>query len=80
MLELNTQTICVDRGHGTQPVLKKSVKHVVIHSDVWIPTQEWLSERFMLPESQRSNFAEMKRTFINPALKKINADTPLKPR
>ncbi|EAX7089529.1 replication initiation protein [Salmonella enterica] len=32
----------------------------------------------MLPESQRSNFAEMKRTFINPALKKINANTPLK--
>jgi Initiator Replication protein. len=32
----------------------------------------------MLPESQRSNFAEMKRTFINPALKKINVNTPLK--
>lgn len=32
----------------------------------------------MLPESQRSNFAEMKRTFINPVLKKINANTPLK--
>lgn len=47
-------------------------------SGVWITTQEWLSERFMLPESQRSNFAEMKRTFINPALKKINANTPLK--
>nr|WP_263452917.1 replication initiation protein [Escherichia coli] len=41
-------------------------------------TQEWLSERFMLPESQRSNFAEMKRTFINPALKKINANTRTK--
>ncbi|HHU2094372.1 TPA: replication initiation protein, partial [Escherichia coli] len=41
-------------------------------------TQEWLSERFMLPASQRSNFAEMKRTFINPALKKINTNTPLK--
>ena len=39
-------------------------------SRVWVTTQEWLSERFMLPESQRSNFAEMKRTFINPALKK----------
>ena len=47
-------------------------------SGVWVTTQEWLSERFMLPESQRSNFAEMKRTFINPALKKINANTPLK--
>lgn len=42
-------------------------------SGVWIATQDWLSERFVLPESQRSNFAEMKRTFINPALKKINA-------
>lgn len=47
-------------------------------SGVWITTQDWLSERFMLPESQRSNFAEMIRTFINPALKKINANTPLK--
>lgn len=47
-------------------------------SGVWVTTQDWLSERFMLPESQRSNFAEMKRTFINPALKKINANTPLK--
>ncbi|ELE3167785.1 replication initiation protein, partial [Salmonella enterica] len=47
-------------------------------SGVWITTQDWLSERFMLPESQRSNFAEMKRIFINPALKKINANTPLK--
>ncbi|PAC07772.1 RepA [Enterobacter sp. 10-1] len=32
----------------------------------------------MYSESQRSNFAEMKRTFINPALKKINANTSLK--
>ena len=47
-------------------------------SGVWVTTQEWLSERFMLPASQRSNFAEMKRTFINPALKKINTNTPLK--
>lgn len=43
-----------------------------------ITTQNWLSERFMLPVSQRSNFAEMKRTFINSVLKKINANTPLK--
>lgn len=47
-------------------------------SGIWITTQDWLSERFMLTESQRSNFAEMKRTFINSALKKINANAPLK--
>ncbi|MEB2478221.1 replication initiation protein [Citrobacter freundii] len=46
-------------------------------SGLWVTTQEWLAERFLLPDSQRSNFAEMKRTFINPALKKINDSTPL---
>lgn len=44
---------------------------------LWVTTQDWLAERFLLPDSQRSNFAEMKRTFINPALKKINDSTPL---
>lgn len=32
----------------------------------------------MLPESQRSNKAEMKRTFLKPAIKKINGKTPLR--
>ncbi|OSL88433.1 initiator RepB protein [Escherichia coli TA249] len=48
------------------------------HSGIWITTSDWLSERFMLPPSQRSNMAEMKRTFLNPALKNINESTPLK--
>lgn len=47
-------------------------------SGIWITTPDWLSDRFLLPESQRNNFAEMKRTFLNPALKKINENTPLK--
>lgn len=46
-------------------------------SGIWVTTPEWLADRFMLPDSQRSNFAEMKRTFINPSLKKINENTPL---
>ena len=46
-------------------------------SGVWITSQDWLAERFLLPESQKSNFAEMKRTFILPSLKKINDNTPL---
>jgi plasmid replication initiation protein len=45
---------------------------------VWITSHEWLCERFMLPASQKSNIAEMKRTFLEPALKKINDKTPLK--
>ncbi len=32
----------------------------------------------MLPASQKNNIAEMKRTFPEPALKKINEKTPLK--
>ncbi len=39
---------------------------------------DWLCERFMLPASQKNNIAEMKRTFLEPALKKINEKTPLK--
>ncbi|WP_323612637.1 replication initiation protein [Pectobacterium versatile] len=45
---------------------------------IWIVSPGWLAERYELPESQRINFAEMKRTFINPALEKINSLTPLK--
>ncbi|WP_092879776.1 replication initiation protein [Izhakiella capsodis] len=47
-------------------------------SGLWVTTAEWLSERFMLPASQRTNMAEMKRTFLTPALKNINESTPLK--
>lgn len=47
-------------------------------SGIWITTPEWLSERFMLAPSQRTNMAEMKRSFLNPALKNINENTPLK--
>lgn len=47
-------------------------------SGIWITTQEWLSDRFMLPASQRTNVAELKRTFLTPALKNINENTPLK--
>ncbi|ECZ5235232.1 replication initiation protein [Salmonella enterica subsp. enterica serovar Enteritidis] len=46
-------------------------------SGIWVTTPEWLAERFSLPESQRANFSEMKRSFLTPALKKINANTPL---
>lgn len=46
-------------------------------SGLWVTTQDWLADRFLLPESQRSNMAEMKRTFLNPSLKKINDNTPL---
>ncbi|HCM9429545.1 replication initiation protein [Klebsiella aerogenes] len=45
---------------------------------VWITSHDWLCERFMLPASQQNNIAEMKRTFLEPALKKINEKTPLK--
>ena len=44
----------------------------------WITTQEWLCERFVLPESQRNNFAELKRSFLNPSIEKINENMPLK--
>lgn len=35
-------------------------------------------DAFKMAESLRANFAEMKRTFLLPALEKINALTPLK--
>ncbi|MBA4823515.1 MULTISPECIES: replication initiation protein [Pantoea] len=47
-------------------------------SGTWITDHEWLCERFMLAESQKTNKAEMKRTFLEPAIKKINEKTPLK--
>lgn len=47
-------------------------------SGIWITSADWLAARYELPESQRSNFAEMKRTFLTPALEKINKLTPLK--
>ena len=43
----------------------------------WLTSRDWLNERFMLPDSQRNNFAEMKRTFLDPALKLISEKTPL---
>ncbi|MDE8559279.1 replication initiation protein [Pantoea vagans] len=47
-------------------------------SGTWITDHEWLCERFVLAESQKTNKAEMKRTFLEPAIKKINEKTPLK--
>lgn len=35
-------------------------------------------DAFKMAESLRANFAEMKRTFLVPAMEKINALTPLK--
>nr|WP_256451481.1 RepB family plasmid replication initiator protein [Serratia proteamaculans] len=46
-------------------------------SGIWITTPNWLAERYQLPQSQRDNFAEMKRTFIKPALDKISKEPPL---
>lgn len=46
-------------------------------SGVWAVTPGWLSERYQLPKSQQENFAEMKRGFIEPAIKRINKETPL---
>lgn len=46
-------------------------------SGVWAVSPDWLSERYQLPSSQQNNFAEMKRSFIEPAVKRINKETPL---
>lgn len=46
-------------------------------SGIWVTSHEWLADRFQLPESQRKNIAELKRGYLNPALKKINETTPL---
>ena len=45
---------------------------------VFTVTHDWLSDRFMLPESQKTNRAELKRSFIDPAIKNINKNTSLK--
>jgi len=45
---------------------------------IWITDHAWICERFMLASSQKQNRAEMKRTFLDPAIKKINDKTPLK--
>lgn len=46
-------------------------------SGTWLTSREWLNVRFDLPASQKNNFAEMKRTFLDPALKLISEKTPL---
>src|SRR5471030_1296044 len=46
-------------------------------SGIWVTSAAWLAERYQLPRSQQENFAEMKRTFIQPALKKIAENTPI---
>ena len=45
---------------------------------IWVTSASWLADRYELPDSQRANFAEMKRTFLLPAMEKINTLTPLK--
>ncbi|EDY2030058.1 RepB family plasmid replication initiator protein [Salmonella enterica] len=47
-------------------------------SGIWLTSHAQLAERYDLPESQRLHFSEMKRTFLDPAIKKINAHTALK--
>jgi plasmid replication initiation protein len=47
-------------------------------SGIWITSAAWLADRYELPDSQRANFAEMKRTFLVPAMEKINSLTPIK--
>ncbi|WP_425323319.1 replication initiation protein [Escherichia coli] len=44
---------------------------------LWVTTHAWLNDRFVLPESQQKNLAELKRSFLDPALKQINEKTPL---
>lgn len=47
-------------------------------SGIWAVSPNWLAIRYVLPKSQQENFAEMKRSFIDPALQRINNETPLK--
>lgn len=44
---------------------------------IWCVRPDELATRFELPDSQRNNVAEMKRTFLNPSLKRITETTPL---
>ncbi|TMP23809.1 RepB family plasmid replication initiator protein [Pseudoalteromonas ruthenica] len=46
-------------------------------SGIWAVKPSWLADRYQLPQSQAENFAEMKRSFIEPALNRINEHTPL---
>ncbi|WP_227630707.1 replication initiation protein [Klebsiella michiganensis] len=46
-------------------------------SGLWVTTHAWLNDCFLLPESQQKNLAELKRSFLDPALKQINEKTPL---
>jgi len=39
---------------------------------------EWLANRFMLPDSQKNNRAELKRGFLEPAVKNINLKTQMR--
>ncbi|MGT6068043.1 hypothetical protein ACRWXZ_24775, partial [Escherichia coli] len=50
----------------------------ICNSALWITNHAWLNERFVLPESQQKNLAELRRSFLDPALKQINEKTPLK--
>ncbi len=47
------------------------------NTGIWVVSPEWLAERYLLPISQKENFAEMKRSFLDPAMKRINKETPL---
>jgi hypothetical protein len=46
-------------------------------SGYWTVEPEWLADKFKLPKSQRNNAGELKRRFLEPALKVINANTPI---
>jgi plasmid replication initiation protein len=46
-------------------------------SGVWAVSVDWLTTRYQLPISQRDNFAELKRSFLEPSIKRINKETPL---
>tara|TARA_B100001063_G_scaffold121772_1_gene113710 strand:- start:428 stop:1165 length:738 start_codon:yes stop_codon:yes gene_type:complete len=48
------------------------------NTGIWVVSPTWLAERYLLPVSQKENFAELKRSFLDPAIKRINKDTPLK--
>jgi plasmid replication initiation protein len=47
-------------------------------SGIWVVSPAWLVERYQLPKSQKENFAEMKRSFLEPSIERINKETPLR--
>lgn len=47
-------------------------------SGIWVVSPGWLADRYQLPKSQKENFAEMKRSFLEPSIERINKETPLK--